>query len=86
MFLSPSPVLLAAGEVVIHKDAQVAEISKIFKWYKQDFGSREELLPWLVHFLAGSSKSDLQELLDHVGPKNIRIKYRYYDWALNSQG
>lgn len=74
-----------AGEVIIHKEDHVAEVSKIFKWYKQDFGSQEHLFPWLVQYLSGSSKSDLQELLDTVGAKRIHVKYRHYDWALNSQ-
>ncbi len=74
-----------AGEVIIHKDECVAEVSKIFKWYKQDFGPQERLFPWLVQYLSGSSKADLQELLDTVGAKHIHVKYRHYDWALNSQ-
>lgn len=78
-------LLSDAGEVIIHKDECVAEVSKIFKWYKQDFGPQEHLFPWLVQYLSGSSKADLQELLDTVGAKHIHVKYRHYDWALNSQ-
>ena len=70
---------------MIKKEAQTAEISKIFKWYKQDFGSQEQLLPWLLQYLSGSSKADLQVLLSAVGAKRIKITYRHYDWSLNSQ-
>ena len=75
----------ASGEVVVKKEAQTAEISKIFKWYKQDFGPQEQLLQWLPQYLSGSSKTELQDLLSTVGAKHIRLTYRHYDWSLNSQ-
>ena len=75
---------MPAGEVIVHKEARIVELSKIFKWYKQDFGPPEQLLPWLLPYLSHSVKAELQELLDTVGPKRIKVKYRHYDWALNS--
>ena len=77
--------MMSAGEVIVHREAKTLELSKIFKWYKQDFGPPEELLPWLLPYLSDSSKADLQDLLSTVGPKHIKVKYRHYDWALNSQ-
>ena len=73
-----------AGEVTVHRDAMVVEMSKIFKWYKQDFGPAEELMPWLVQHLTGPAKQDLQHLLATVGPSGIKVKYRDYDWSINS--
>ena len=78
-------LIMSAGEVVVHKDAKTLELSKIFKWYKQDFGPPEELLPWLLPYLSDSPKADLQDLLSTEGPKHIKVKYKHYDWALNSQ-
>ena len=68
----------------MHRGAQVVEMSKIFKWYKQDFGPAEELMPWLVQRLTGPAKQDLQYLLDTAGPAGIKVKYRDYDWSINS--
>ncbi|KAL3141127.1 hypothetical protein ABBQ38_003478 [Trebouxia sp. C0009 RCD-2024] len=72
------------GEVIVHKEAKTVELSKIFKWYKQDFGPPHQLFPWLLPYLPPSAKADLQELLNTVGSKHIKVKYRHYDWALNS--
>lgn len=77
--------LPVAGEVIVHQQAKTVELSKIFKWYKQDFGPPEQLLPWLLPYLSTFARNALQELLSEAGAKNIKIKYRHYDWALNSQ-
>ncbi len=55
-------------------------ISKIFKWYRVDFGgSREALLSRLLTFLDEGEKKDfLKKNRDH-----IRIRYQPYDWNLN---
>lgn len=76
---------MSAGEVIVHKEAKTVELSKIFKWYKQDFGPLEKLLSWLLPYLSDSPKAELQDLLNTVDPKQIKVKYRHYDWALNSQ-
>lgn len=76
---------MCAGELIVHKEAKTVELSKIFKWYKQDFGPPEKLLPWLLPYLSASPKAELQDLLETVGPKQIKVKYKHYDWALNSQ-
>lgn len=73
-----------AGEVIVHKHDKLVEMSKIFKWYKQDFGPAEQLFPWLVQYLTGATKQDFQHLLDTVGPAGIKVTYRQYDWSINS--
>ena len=47
------------------------QLSKIFKWYKKDFGGEKELIAFVRKY-----KPDL----DWV-PK--KIEYLDYDWALN---
>lgn len=76
--------LNGAGEVIVHRDNKELEMSKIFKWYKQDFGSAKALLPWLVQYLTGTRNENLQYLLDTVGPTGLKISYRDYDWSINS--
>ena len=51
-------------------------LSSIFNWYKDDFGSKDELLKHLASYSLGSNK---ENLLNWKGS----IKYGY-DWDLNS--
>lgn len=51
-------------------------LSSIYKWYKDDFGTKEELLEHLSRYSSGSNK---EKLLNWKGS----IKYGY-DWNLNS--
>jgi hypothetical protein len=57
-------------------------ISKIFKWYKTDFGrSHGAMIETLLNFLdEGENKTFLQQNRDR-----IRIKYQPYDWNLNQE-
>ena len=55
-------------------------ISKIFKWYKRDFGGNDgALIDLLLNYLdEGEKKTYLQQNRD-----KIRIRYQPYDWNLN---
>ena len=55
-------------------------ISKIFKWYKADFGGSDfALIDLLLNFLdEGEKRTFLQQNRDKV-----RIRYQPYDWNLN---
>ncbi|XP_019618159.1 PREDICTED: uncharacterized protein LOC109465380 [Branchiostoma belcheri] len=59
-------------------------LSKIFKWYKVDFGSHnDEVLQWVYdHMSAGQKKSQVSELL--VG-KKYKLSHMSYDWGVNSK-
>jgi len=55
-------------------------ISKIFKWYRADFGgSREALLDRILSFLDEGEKKDFLK----KNRERIRIRYQPYDWNLN---
>ncbi|XP_021375341.1 uncharacterized protein LOC110464448 [Mizuhopecten yessoensis] len=58
-------------------------LSKILKWYQEDFGkNKEEVLQWIqAHMPEGDRKSQLTELLDS---KKYRVDYMDYDWSVNS--
>lgn len=58
--------------------------SQIFKWYAGDFGPPDQLLPWLLQYLTKDTAASLQHLLSTAGPANIMLRYRDYDWSLNS--
>ena len=69
-------------QVKILPQEGTVSISKIFKWYKGDFGGNDSaLLTLLLHFLdGGEKKTFLQENRD-----KIRIRYQPYDWNLNQE-
>ncbi len=61
--------------------AKTANLSPIFSWFKQDFGSRparvlEYLLPFMPSEAADAVRQDLG---------NWRIRYTPYDWDLNDR-
>lgn len=67
-------------QVTILPQEETLFISKIFKWYRADFGgSREAVLDRLLNFLDEGEKKDfLKKTRDR-----IRFKYQPYDWNLN---
>lgn len=59
---------------------RTAHLSKIFAWYKDDFGSSEEaLLRYLAPYLADDVAASMT-----ADPTQWRIKHTDYDWRLNS--
>jgi len=67
-------------QVKISPQERTVFISRIFKWYKSDFGGSDSaLIDFLLKFLdMGEQTSFLQENRD-----SIRIRYQPYDWNLN---
>lgn len=62
-------------------DNNEVTMSKIFLWYKQDFGSTDkELLRWVFQYLPEEEQEKLNFLL---GTPDIKVSYREYNWNLN---
>ena len=59
-------------------------LSKVFQWYGMDFGSKKELLTWLVDYLSETSSRDLKTLLEKGDVGSIKLSFKDYDWSLNS--
>jgi len=51
-------------------------VSKIFDWYRKDFGGD------LTGFFLKYAEGDLKKRLE-ANRSNIKIKYLNYDWSLN---
>jgi len=51
-------------------------ISKIFNWYRKDFGSST---PLIIHHIREYLPSHLKSKLDH----KTKIRHYFYDWSLN---
>ncbi|MDY6950530.1 MAG: DUF547 domain-containing protein [Thermodesulfobacteriota bacterium] len=74
-----SEAFVNSDEVTIKKEEKVLRVSRIFKWYKRDFGGREGLLSFLIKYrFSPEEKAFVKE----VGP-GMRIVYNTYDWSLN---
>jgi len=69
-----------SSQVKILQQEGTVLISKIFKWYKSDFGGSDStLIDLLLKFLdEGKKKTFLQQNRDR-----LQIRYQPYDWNLN---
>lgn len=74
------------GNVRIDAENNVVYLSKIFGWYKKDFGeSNQQLLESVLSFLRGERKEELGKLLDQQNSgKSVKIKYNDYDWSTDA--
>jgi len=69
-------------EVQINLQSGEATLSKLFDWYFTDFGQNiPEVLSFILKFLSGKQKSDMEQLLQ---ASKIRVFYSEYNWQLNS--
>ncbi|MCI0537212.1 MAG: DUF547 domain-containing protein [Verrucomicrobiales bacterium] len=57
-----------------------AQVSSVFKWFKDDFGGQDE---GIVAVLAKYAPAQYQEFLRSPG---VKVDYLEYDWGLNDQG
>lgn len=71
-----------SSQVKILPQEETVFISKIFKWYKTDFGGSDSaLIDLLLNFLdEGEKKAFVKQNRDKV-----RIRYQPYDWNLNQE-
>jgi len=66
----------------VDKDSKTVYLTKILSWYRTDFGSSDkEVLRSILPWVRGSTKEDLQTLMDTT---NFKIKYFTYDWNTNA--
>ncbi|CAF0762548.1 unnamed protein product, partial [Didymodactylos carnosus] len=74
------------AEVDIVLDNQEIKMSKLFLWYRSDFGRSEtEVLRWISKYIDEPKQSLLKTLLDKQGARQgLRISYKTYDWMLNN--
>ena len=74
-----SEAFINSEEVIIDKDKGQLILSRIFKWYKEDFGGTKGVLAFIKRFRYSPEE---RAFLDKVG-LNARMVYKTYDWSLN---
>ncbi|CAF0838073.1 unnamed protein product [Rotaria sp. Silwood1] len=73
------------SEVDIIPENNEIHLSKLFLWYRNDFGRSEtDVLRWIIKYIDEPKQSLLKTLLDRQCTKdNLHISYKIYDWMLN---
>ncbi|MBC7472748.1 MAG: DUF547 domain-containing protein [Candidatus Sericytochromatia bacterium] len=66
-------------DVIIDQEKNTLKLSKIFKWYKKDFGSDDDLVLFLAKYR--NNINDKNYLSENLG--KLRFLYLDYDWNLN---
>ncbi len=72
-----SAAFVNGGGVVVDPAARVVTVSRIFKWYRGDFGGRRGVVGFVSRYL-GDERA--RALLREPG---VNIRYQPYDWGLN---
>jgi hypothetical protein len=67
--------------VETYPDLDEVHLSQILRWYARDFGTREELIDFLIAYLPDDTRRDY--LASNRG--TYRLSYTWYDWRLNGQ-
>jgi hypothetical protein len=74
-----SEAFINSDEVTIDRVRKQLRVSRIFKWYKEDFGGTQGLLTFFVRYRFDSDdKAFLEE-----SANELQIVYNNYDWSLN---
>ena len=74
-----------SSEVEVDMPARTVTMSKIFKWYADDFSpDQKERLNVISWYCPDNLASMLKELANTGG--KVNLKYKPYDWSSNAQG
>lgn len=69
----------------VYVDTEKREIqpSKIFQWYKGDFGgSNESVVNWILENMGQTDKAQNMSVL--VKSRKFKVRYQAYNWNVNS--
>lgn len=74
------------GAVQLNKDTMTLSLSRVFQWYSSDLGGgwmgtsgRDAVIKYLSQYLEDDEEREF--LVAHAG--RLRVRFQYYDWALN---
>jgi hypothetical protein len=71
-----------AVDVAVERSGGVVRVSRIFRWFANDFGGPAGVLTILRRYLPDDDRR--KWLQAHEG--RVRLAYRPYDWGLNVAG
>lgn len=67
------------GDLVLNSELKTIYISKIFRWYQDDFGGEPGILSCLLKYI--NDQDTKHWLFDNQ--RSMQIQYHPYDWGLN---
>ncbi|KAK7477199.1 hypothetical protein BaRGS_00031584 [Batillaria attramentaria] len=74
------------SEVSMHTEVDEIRMSRIFQWYRQDFGETDtDVIRWVMQYLSQDQQDRASILLlklEKFG--QVSINYNEYDWSLNT--
>ncbi|PON16687.1 DUF547 domain-containing protein [Candidatus Entotheonella serta] len=70
------------SDVEVDRETGVLHLSKVFQWYQKDFGSRDEM----IHFILSYRRDELEQNYLRLVGSQIKLQYLPYDWELNHIG
>ncbi|XP_041367842.1 uncharacterized protein LOC121382326 [Gigantopelta aegis] len=73
-------------EVSMFTETEEIWLSKLFQWYRQDFGETDvHVVRWTIPYLEPNIQDRAEILLMKLTTQGtVSINYNYYDWALNA--
>ncbi len=75
-----SQAFVNSGGAVLDRSRQSISLSRIFKWYAQDFGATQaERLRYIIRYL--DNEKDRTFIGDHAD--SLKVTFQNYDWRLN---
>jgi hypothetical protein len=69
-----------AGDVALDPAHNELRLSRIFRWFAQDFGGRPGVIGFVIRYLPPGTQREW--LIAHAA--DVRLRYQPYDWALNT--
>ena len=84
--LEGAAAAFCGSEVRTDVENGVVRLSSIFKWYGGDFGSKGDLMHFLVgNVPEGAEREKLKKVVERSGGgENVKIEYLPYDWTVNA--
>ena len=67
------------NDLVINRDLKMITVSKIFRWYQDDFGGEPGILSFMVKYINDQEAN----LWISNNQSSIKIHFHPYDWGLN---
>ncbi|TYJ05508.1 hypothetical protein E1A91_A12G168600v1 [Gossypium mustelinum] len=69
------------GAIQFNMEKRTVYLTRIIKWYNEDFGTEKDILKWVMKYLDSTQSGLLAHLLADDG--HINIMYQDYDWSGN---
>ncbi|KAL1204723.1 hypothetical protein V5N11_017336 [Cardamine amara subsp. amara] len=71
------------GGIEVVLDKRTIHLSRIIKWYKEDFSEEKKMLKWIMSYIDANKAGLLTHLLGDGGG-SVNIVYQDYDWSINN--